>query len=48
MTESRMVWKDLRSRRIKRSLDQELGLEIILRDNGSSWCTYGAHMYNGN
>ena len=36
-----MVWKDLRARRIGKSLEKELGLGVISRDNGSSWwCTH--------
>jgi len=45
--ESRAVWKDLGSRRIGKSLEMELGLGVTLRDMGSSWCTYGVHMYSG-
>jgi len=41
VTESRVVWKDLGSRRIRKSLDKELGLEMTSRDMGSSWCTHG-------
>ena len=33
-----MVWKDLESRRIGKSL----GLEMISRDKDSLWCTHGA------
>jgi len=44
VTEARMVWKDLGSRRIRKSLEKELGLEMMSRDNGSSWCTHGTHM----
>jgi len=47
MIESRAVWKDLGSRRIERSLEKELGLGMTSRDNGSSWCTPGVHMYSG-
>ena len=39
-----MVWKDLESRRIGKSLEKELRLGVTSRDNGSSWYTYGAHM----
>jgi len=45
--ESRAVWKDLGSRRIRKSLEMELGLEMTSRDIGSSWCTHGVHMYSG-
>jgi len=31
-----MVWKDLGSRRIEKSLDKELGLGVTSRDMGSS------------
>jgi len=44
VTEARMVWKDLGSRRIRKSLEKELGLGMMSRDNGSSWCTHGIHM----
>ena len=47
MTEFRAVWKDLGSRRIGKSLEMELGLGVTLRDKGSSWCTHGVCMYNG-
>ena len=47
MIESRVVWKDLGSRRIRKSLELELGLGVTSRDIGSSWCTHGVHMYNG-
>ena len=47
MIESRVVWKDLGSRRIRRSLDIELGLGVTSRDMGSSWYTHGVHMYSG-
>ena len=46
MIESRAVWKDLGSRRIGKSLDG-VGLGVTSRDMGSSWCTYGVHMYSG-
>ena len=35
-----MVWKDLGSRRIGKSLEKELGLGVTSRDMGSSWYTY--------
>ena len=47
MIESRAVWKDLGSRRIGKSLEMELGLGVTSRDKGSSWCTHGACMYDG-
>ena len=47
MVESRAVWKDLGSRRIGKSLEMEIGLGVMSRDKGSSWCTYGVHMYSG-
>ena len=47
MTESRVVWKDLESRRTRKSLEWELGLGVMSRDKGSSWCTHGVCMYNG-
>ena len=40
MIVSRAVWKNLGSRRIERSLEKELGLGMMSRDNGSSWCTH--------
>ena len=46
MIESRAVWKDLGSRRIRKSLEMELGLEVMSRDKGFSWCTHGVHMYD--
>jgi len=45
--ESRVVWKDLGSRRIRKSLEMEIGLGVTSRDKGSSWCTHGMHMYSG-
>ena len=42
-----MVWKDLGSRRIGKSLEKELGLEVTSRDNSSLWCIHGVYMYNG-
>ena len=45
LEESRVVWKDLESRRIRKSLEREIGLGVISRDKGSSWCTHGVHMY---
>ena len=39
-----MVWKDLGSRRVGKSLEKELGLGVMSRDMSSSWCTHGAHM----
>jgi len=45
--ESRVVWKNLESRRIGKSLEKELGLGVMSRDNGSSWCTHGVHIYSG-
>ncbi len=47
MIEARTVWKDLGSRRIEKSLDEELGLGMTLRDMGSSWYIHGVHMYSG-
>ena len=47
MIESRAVWKDLGSRRIGKSLERELGLGVMSRDMGFSWCTHGVHMYSG-
>ena len=46
MIEFRAVWKDLGSRRIGKSLEMELGLEVMSRDKGFSWCTHGVHMYD--
>ena len=42
-----MVWKDLGSRRIEKSLEKELGLGVMSRDMGSSWCIHGVHIYSG-
>jgi len=47
VTEARAAWKDLESRRIKRSLEKELGLGMMSRDMSSSWCTHGVHIYSG-
>jgi len=47
MIESRAVWKDLGFKRIRKSLEKELGLGVTSRDNGFSWCTHGVYMYNG-
>ena len=47
MIESRAVWKDIGSRRIRKSLKIELGLGVTSRDKGSSWCIHSVHMYNG-
>jgi len=47
MIESRAVWKNLESRRIRKSLEMELGLGVTPRDKGSSWCIHGVHMYDG-
>ena len=44
MIESRVIWKDLESRRIGKSLEKELGLGVMLRDNGSSWYIHGMHI----
>ena len=41
MIESRTVWKDQEESRL------ELGLGMISRDKGFSWCTHGVHMYSG-
>ena len=30
-----------------RTVQKELGLGMMSRDNGSSWCTHGVHMYSG-
>ena len=46
MTEARIVWKDLGSRRIEKSLEKELGLGVTSRDMGSLWCAHGVHMYS--
>jgi len=45
--ESRVVWKDVGSRRIGKSLEMELGLGVMSRDKGFSWCTHGVHIYSG-
>ena len=47
MIESRVVWKDLGSRRIGKSLEMELGLGVTSRDKGFSWYTHDVHMYSG-
>jgi len=41
-----MVWKDLGSRRIGKSLEMELGLGVTSRDKGSSWCIHDIRMYS--
>jgi len=46
VVESRVVWKDLGSRRIGKSLDMELGLGVMSRDKSFSWCTHGICMYD--
>ena len=46
LEESRVVWKDLGSRRIRKSLEKELGLRMTSRDKGFSWYIYGVHMYS--
>ena len=46
LEESRVVWKDLGSRRIGKSLKMELGLGVTSRDKGSLWCTHGVCMYS--
>ena len=46
LEESRVVWKDLGSRRIRKSLERKIGLGVMSRDKGSSWCTYGIHIYS--
>ena len=46
LEESRVVWKDLGSRRIRKSLEREIGLGVMSRDKGSSWCTHGVCMYS--
>ena len=48
LEESRAVWKNLGSRRIRKSLEKELGSGVTSRDKGSSWCTHGVRMYNRN
>ena len=45
LEESRGVWKDLGSRRIRKSLEREIGLEVTSRDKGFSWCTHSIYMY---
>ena len=47
LEKSRVVWKDLRSRRIGKSLEMKLGLEVMSRNKNSSWCTHGIHIYDG-
>ena len=46
MTESRVVWKDLGSRKIEKSLEKELGLGVMSRDMSSLWYTHDIHMYS--
>ena len=46
LEESRTVWKDLGSRRIRKSLEIELGLGVTSRDKGFSWCTHSVHIYD--
>ena len=48
LEKSKVVWKDLRSRRIRKSLEKEIGLGVMSRDKGSSWCTHGVYIYNRN
>ena len=45
--ESRAVWKDLGSRRIGKSLEEEIRIGVMSRDEGSSWCTHGIRMDDG-
>ena len=44
MTESRVVWKDLESRRIGKSLEMELGLGDNVKGHGFlivyTWCAH--------
>ena len=47
LEKSKVVWKDLGSRRIGKSLKREIGLGVMSRDKGSSWYTHGIHMYDG-
>ena len=46
LEQSRAVWKNLGSRRIGKSLEREIGLGVISRDKGSSWCIHSVHMYS--
>ena len=46
MIESRAVWKDLGSRRIRKSLEMKLGLGVTSKDKSFSWCTHGVRMYD--
>ena len=46
LEQSRAVWKDLGSRRIRKSLEREIGLKVTSRDKGSSLCTHGICMYS--
>ena len=41
-----MVWKNLGFRRIRKTLEKEIGLGVISRDKGSSWCIHGVCMYS--
>ena len=41
-----MAWKDLESRRIRKSLEKELGLGMMLRDKSSSWYIHGVYIYS--
>ena len=45
LEEFRVVWKDLESRKIGKSLEKRQGQEMISRDKGSSWCTHDVCMY---
>ena len=47
MIEFRVVWKDLGSRKIGKSLEKELGLGVTSRDKGSSWCIHSVCIYDG-
>ena len=46
LEESRAVWKDLGSRRIRKSLEMELQLGVTSRDKDSLWYTHSVHMYD--
>ena len=41
-----MVWKNLEFRRIRKTLEKEIGLGVTSRDKGSSWCTHGICVYS--
>ena len=45
LEKSRAVWKDLGSRRIRKSRDG-VRVKVTSRNKGFSWCTHGVCMYS--